>query len=72
MSTTTKPLVGSMFHELFSLISNLEPWTLFDPAHTDRSSDQTILSSDSPVPEITGLKDITLRVSLPINSRALF
>lgn len=37
------------------------PWTPSDPAHSDRSSDQTTLSLDRVELETTGLRDTTQR-----------
>ncbi len=71
MFITTKPPEESMSPELFLSILSPEPWTQFGPARTDRSSDRTILSLDSPVPETIGLRDTTQKVRKIINSLQL-
>ena len=48
-----------MFQELFSWISNQEPWTLLELVPLVNSSDQTISSSVKPEPETTGLRVTT-------------
>merc|ERR1712071_505026 len=59
MFTTTKPPAVNTFHELSSLIWSQVPWTLFDPVHSARSSDQITSFSDNPEPVITGPKVTT-------------
>merc|ERR1712223_566862 len=54
-STTTKPPAVNTFHELSSSIWNQVPWTLSDPVHSAKSSDQITLFLDNLVPVITGL-----------------
>merc|ERR1719408_935437 len=64
-----KQQVENMFHELFLSTWSLELWTQFDLVHSDRSSDQTTLCSDSLELATTGPRDITLRV---LNSSTQF
>ena len=52
-----------MFPEQYLLIWNPVPWTVSDPDLLDRFSDQTILFLDRAGLVITGLRDITQKVS---------
>merc|ERR1711881_217393 len=61
-STTTKLPVGDTSQEPSSWISNQDPWTPSEPAHSVNSSDQTTSFSDKPVPVTTGPRVITLKV----------
>merc|ERR1739848_689908 len=61
-STTTKPPAVNTSHEPFSSIWNQVPWTLSDPVHSAKSSDQITLFLDNLVPVITGLKVTTPKV----------
>merc|ERR1712038_38417 len=61
-STTTKPPAVNTSQEPFSSIWNQVPWTLSDPDHSDKSSDQTTSSSANPVPVTTGPKVTTPKV----------
>ena len=61
--TTMKPRLPNTSLVLSSLTWSPEPWTLSVPDLTARSSAQTTLFSDKVVPEITGLRDITQKVS---------
>merc|ERR1712066_126597 len=60
-STTTKPPAVNTCHEPSSSIWNQVPWTLSDPAHSVKSSDQTTSFSVNPVPVTTGPKVTTPR-----------
>merc|ERR1712147_536722 len=61
-STTTKPLVEDTSQEPSSWISNQEPWTPLELAHSVNSSDQTTSFSDKLVPVTTGPRVTTPKV----------
>ena len=61
MFITTKPLEEDTSQEPSLWISNQEQWTQLELDHSDNFSDQTTSSSDKPVQETTGPRDITLK-----------